>query len=698
MKRPIRRHATARGPVVGWSVLALLVLLSHPAWAQDAPANVQATPANATVTITWTAPTVDSDEAIEGYNVYRATEWFPDGAPEESIASSITSTPVTAATLTDETVVNGTTYFYRVTALISEGGDAAEEGDLSVGASGIDSATPSTPPTIEIVEPQPATRPDPAPEGEAVRVEAEIRTPLRVAVATLHYRQGGEAGFTVQTMSGNEVDFQAEITSGRVGSRGGEYFITAADTAGVAARFPAAGFVSLPIETSGLTTSQGGGTAQSAFRMVTLPLELQGATVGELLVDDLGAPDPDAWRLFGISPSGLFADNGGYVEIDDPGASINPTDAFWLISAAPVTLTTGPGTSVRTDEAITRPLQAGWNLIGHPYAFALPRPNLSVENTSADLNDVLRFTGEFEPVTGSDVLQPFEGYLIRLTDGGTGTLVIDPDRSSPADATTPRASTVAEGALDWAVGIAARHEGARDSFNSAAVASGAADGYDALDRFNPPPIGDYVTVYFPHDNWGAYAGPYRRDVRPVGASLYDWPFEVRTAEPRAVELTLGPLDEVPRHFEVWLIDEAEDTVHNVRDEAAYTFASAGADAPRAFRLLAGTPQEIAAMLEATVEQPHEVTLQSPYPNPATAGEPITIAYGLPAAGAARLEVFDVLGRRVATLRQEDAARAGYHTVVWDGRGATGQRLASGTYLVRLTAGPTVRTAQVALLP
>jgi len=104
------------------------------------------------------------------------------------------------------------------------------------------------------------------------------------------------------------------------------------------------------------------------------------------------------------------------------------------------------------------------------------------------------------------------------------------------------------------------------------------------------------------------------------------------------------------------------------------------------------------MLEATVEQPHEVTLQSPYPNPATAGEPITIAYGLPAAGAARLEVFDVLGRRVATLRQEDAARAGYHTVVWDGRGATGQRLASGTYLVRLTAGPTVRTAQVALLP
>jgi len=678
--------------------MVMLVLLSHPAWAQDAPTNVQATPANAAVTITWTAPTVDGDEAIEGYNVYRATEWFPDGAPDESTASSITSTPVTATTFTDETVVNGTTYFYRVTAFTSEGGDAAEEGDLSVGASGIDFATPSTPPTIEIVEPEPATRPDAEPEGEAVRVEAEIRTPLRVAVATLHHRQGGEAGFTAQTMNGNEADFEAEIAASRVGPRGLEYFITTADTAGVSARFPAEGLVSLPIQTSGLTTSQGGGTAQSAFRMITLPLELQGTTVGDLLVDDLGAPDPDAWRLFGISSNGLFADNGGYVEIDDPAAPIGPTDAFWLISAAPVTLTTGPGTSVRTDETITIPLQTGWNLIGHPYAFAVPRANLSVENTSADLNDVLRFTGEFEPVTGSDVLRPFEGYLIRLTDGGTGTLVIDPDRSPPEDATTPLASATPDAALDWEVRIAARHEGARDSFNSAAVASGAADRYDALDRFNPPPIGDYVTVYFPRDDWGAYAGPYRRDVRPAGASLYDWTFEVRTAEPRAVELTLGPFDEVPPGFEVWLIDEAESTIHNVRDEAAYTFASAGADTPRAFRLLVGTPQEIAAMLEATVEQPQEVTLQTPYPNPATAGGPITVAYGLPAPGAVRLEVFDVLGRRVATLHQEDGARAGYHTVVWDGRGATGQRQASGTYIVRLTTGSTVRTAQVVLLP
>lgn len=698
MKRPIRRRSAARGPVVGWNVLALLVLLSHPAWAQDAPTNVQATPDNAAVTITWTAPTVDSDEAIEGYNVYRATAWFAEGPPDESVASLITSAPITATSFTDATVVNGTTYFYRVTALTSEGGAAAEQSDLSAGAIGIDFATPATPPTIELNEPEPATRPDPRPEGEAVPVEAEIRTPLAVAFATLHHRQGGEAGFTVQAMEVDDEDVEAEIAGSRVGPRGLEYFITTADTAGVSARFPAEGFVSLPIETAGLTTTQGGGTSQTAFRMITLPLEPQGATVGQLLVDDLGAPDPDAWRLFGISPRGLFADNGGYVEIDDPAAPINPTEAFWLITASPVTLTTGPGSSVRTDEVTTIPLQAGWNLIGHPYAFALPRANLTVENSSADLNDVLRFTGEFEPVTGADVLRPFEGYLIRLTDGGTGTLVINPDRSPAESATAVQASAAAEAALAWEIPIAARFEGARDRFNSAAVASGAADGYDALDRFNPPPIGDYVTVYFPHDDWGTYAGPYRRDVRPTGATLYDWTFEVQTAVPRAVDLTVGPFDAVPPSFEVWLVDEAEQTVRRVWDEAVYTFASAGAESPRSFRLLAGAPPAVAARLQSAVAPPQEVTLQTPYPNPARTGRPITVAYGLPAQGAVALEVFDMLGRRVATLHQVDAARPGYHTVVWDGRGATGRRLASGTYLVRLTADSTVRTTRVVLLP
>lgn len=77
------------------------------------------------------------------------------------------------------------------------------------------------------------------------------------------------------------------------------------------------------------------------------------------------------------------------------------------------------------------------------------------------------------------------------------------------------------------------------------------------------------------------------------------------------------------------------------------------------------------------ETPTSFRLEQNYPNPFN---PTTVVrYQLPAASAVRLEVFDILGRKVALLvdRQEGA---GDHQVQFDGNG-----LASGIYEYRLTA-------------
>ena len=69
----------------------------------------------------------------------------------------------------------------------------------------------------------------------------------------------------------------------------------------------------------------------------------------------------------------------------------------------------------------------------------------------------------------------------------------------------------------------------------------------------------------------------------------------------------------------------------------------------------------------------------------------TIAYRLPEATDVRLEVYDLLGRRVAVLAEgERSART--HTVTLDGSG-----LASGVYLVRLLAGDRQDTRQVVVV-
>lgn len=62
-----------------------------------------------------------------------------------------------------------------------------------------------------------------------------------------------------------------------------------------------------------------------------------------------------------------------------------------------------------------------------------------------------------------------------------------------------------------------------------------------------------------------------------------------------------------------------------------------------------------------------------------------ISFRQPAAGGARLAVYDVAGRLVRTVEISSAA-AGPRAVRWDGRDASGQEVGSGVYLFRLESG------------
>ncbi len=85
--------------------------------------------------------------------------------------------------------------------------------------------------------------------------------------------------------------------------------------------------------------------------------------------------------------------------------------------------------------------------------------------------------------------------------------------------------------------------------------------------------------------------------------------------------------------------------------------------------------DTATPVETADELPERVTLEANYPNPFN---PVTtIAYGLDRAAEVRLAVYDVLGRRVATL-VEGLMPAGRHAAVFD---AAGQ--ASGLYFYTL---------------
>ncbi len=83
-----------------------------------------------------------------------------------------------------------------------------------------------------------------------------------------------------------------------------------------------------------------------------------------------------------------------------------------------------------------------------------------------------------------------------------------------------------------------------------------------------------------------------------------------------------------------------------------------------------------------------------WPNPARGS--VQLSYALPASGPVILEVFDLRGRRVRTLRSESAT-AGLHQVLWDGRDGRGEKASAGTYVFRLAFGGKVVHRRVSLV-
>ena len=95
----------------------------------------------------------------------------------------------------------------------------------------------------------------------------------------------------------------------------------------------------------------------------------------------------------------------------------------------------------------------------------------------------------------------------------------------------------------------------------------------------------------------------------------------------------------------------------------------------------------------TTALPEQFYLGQNYPNPFN---PSTIIpYQLPVSTRVRLEVFNVLGQRLATLVDAEQP-AGFHTATWNGTDAAGRGVAAGLYLYRLV-GDGMRLTQSMVL-
>ncbi len=85
-------------------------------------------------------------------------------------------------------------------------------------------------------------------------------------------------------------------------------------------------------------------------------------------------------------------------------------------------------------------------------------------------------------------------------------------------------------------------------------------------------------------------------------------------------------------------------------------------------------------VETETPLPKVFGLSQNYPNPAT--KTVTISYQLPQPTEVSLKMYDVAGKLV-TIVVDEKQNPGYYNVVWNGRDATGKKVASGIYFYRL---------------
>ncbi len=97
----------------------------------------------------------------------------------------------------------------------------------------------------------------------------------------------------------------------------------------------------------------------------------------------------------------------------------------------------------------------------------------------------------------------------------------------------------------------------------------------------------------------------------------------------------------------------------------------------------------------TIVTPDDYILENNYPNPFN--PTTTIRFTLPLQKKISLKIYDMLGREVAALINDEVYNKGTFEVTWDGTNSGGAKVASGNYIARLTYGNFSKSIKMTLL-
>ena len=530
-------------------------------------------------------------------------------------------------------------------------------------------------------------------EGQSITIQAQIQDDRQVVEAVLFYKQSGKRNYQILPMTNAGNAYRATLTAALISTRGLDYYLRASDGSNFSYH-PAANWDTKPNHISvriigagnqGMSKdeAQPGGSAQSAFRMISLPLLLENSQPQAVLEDDLGRYDRTQWRLFLYNSL-----SGGYAEFP----SINPFapgKAFWLIVREPnKRIDSGIGTTVAANQPFQIALQPGWNDIGNPFVFPVNWRDVKVvQGDSTQIMGPYTYRGQWLLPNQVTTLSPWEGYAV-YSAMPAATIAISPLEAAPGQALLKNDAQV-----DWRLRLEAVCDEAVDGENFIGVSQQASAEWDRFDYLEPPPIGEYVSLRFLHENWQTYRGAFSTDFRPPFAGGQIWQFEAATnISPAPITLNFQNIDSIPAAFQAVLLDLTTFQRLDLRQTREYIFVPDQNRLTRKFELIVGTKAYIKNFDQ--LNQPQSFSFSANFPNPFNAGT--TWFYQLPEASEVSITVLDVLGRKICHLISQKQ-EAGHYRAHWQGEADDGREVGSGIYIIKMEAGSFRQTRKVLLI-
>ncbi|MEN6521412.1 MAG: FlgD immunoglobulin-like domain containing protein [Armatimonadota bacterium] len=383
----------------------------------------------------------------------------------------------------------------------------------------------------------------------------------------------------------------------------------------------------------------------------------------------------------------------------DTVTNIAPGKGYWLKSTIdrPTTRVSTSAKPLSGAESYSIDLYTGWNQFGNPYIYPIPWGRVRVLGTAQDglltideavSKNLIRKTiywwdtaaGEYSMSSDEmENLVPWQGYWIKAKQpcqliipavSEIGATLSGDTTRSRGKASSASSTTKCDG---WNLKLVARAGEVEDSTNYIGIDSRASDTYDSADIEEPPSPGDYVSISFPHTDWGANSGNYLSDIRRSTGGTQTWEFNVTCDKKNTdVVLTWPALSGVSKDYTLKMTDVDGSLTRYMRTTSSYKYNS-GEGGVRRFKLVAEPRGN------------NSLIISGLGINTSRANGSATISYNLSADASTDVRIKSTSGRMVRSLAKGRGVTRGINNLTWNYRDETGEAVPAGSYMLEVVA-------------